>query len=172
VTDDGSQVQSGRCYRPSSSLCFRPFERGRRPIPSAALQPYQGVSINRILTIDVHVLSAIFALFVGAAGWHYMFYSKAAGRLEGIENASLNLARSRLRRVGGFFMLLLAGFFFAGFWAFDFERLEGRGDAFTLVWACVGVLMLVIVVLALIDLRLTYRLRRNRVLQQQKQIHS
>jgi hypothetical protein len=108
----------------------------------------------------MHALSAIFSLLIAAAGWHYMFYSTAAQKLGGIEEQKLNAARVRLRRIGGFCMLLLAGCFFAGFWAFDLERPDGRGDAFLIVWASVGILLLLVVTLGLIDLRLTVRLRR------------
>lgn len=109
----------------------------------------------------VHVLSAIFSLLVAAAGWHYLFYSQAATRLMGIEEDRLNRQRVRLRRVGGLCMLALGGCFFAGFWAFDLDDLRGRADAFALVWLAVGLLILTIVVLALIDLSLTARLRRH-----------
>ena len=59
--------------------------------------------------------AAILALLVvAAAGWFYMFYSRAAHSLTGIENDEINLKRIRLRRVGGLVMFVLAIFFFAG----------------------------------------------------------
>ena len=42
---------------------------------------------------------AIFSLFVAAAGWYYMFYSKAASRLSGIEDSRANGVRVWLRKM-------------------------------------------------------------------------
>src|SRR2546423_8697867 len=57
----------------------------------------------------------IFSLFVAACGWYYMFYSKAATRLCGIEDAHVNNLRVWLRRMNGLLMFLLARCFFSGF---------------------------------------------------------
>ena len=99
----------------------------------------------------------IFALLTAAAGWYYMFYSGAAGRLKPIESQRINRARVRLRRAGGVVMLLLGGLFFAGFQ----EKVAASGAAYIAIWLTVLFLLLVIVVLALIDLRLTWALRRE-----------
>lgn len=106
------------------------------------------------------VIPTIFSLLVAIAGWYYMFYSRAAARLSGIENDELNRQRIRLRRVGGFFMLLLAAFFFAGFHSFDLSR--PPTTAFFFVWLIVFLLLGTILLLGLIDLRLTLKLRRSR----------
>lgn len=103
-------------------------------------------------------LAGIFALLTGAAGWYYLFYSRAAHRLSGIEDERLNARRVRLRRVGGVAMLLLGAFFFAGSYGFDDPR--QTPGAFLGVWITVLALLIVIVVLAMIDVRLTHRLRR------------
>ena len=104
------------------------------------------------------LLPTLFALLVAAAGWFYMFYSRAAHSLSGVENDARNLRRIRLRRVGGFMMFLLAVTFFVGFqpyvWQSDVAALG--------VWTLVMVLLLAIVVLGLIDLRLTWQLRKPR----------
>ncbi|CAA9435225.1 MAG: hypothetical protein AVDCRST_MAG64-3759 [uncultured Phycisphaerae bacterium] len=102
-------------------------------------------------------LAGIFALLTGAAGWYYLFYSRAAHRLAGVEDDRLNGRRVRLRRVGGVAMLLLGAFFFAGSYAFDDPK--QTPGAFLGVWVTVFALLLVIVVLAMVDLRLTRRLR-------------
>jgi UDP-N-acetylmuramyl pentapeptide phosphotransferase/UDP-N-acetylglucosamine-1-phosphate transferase len=103
-------------------------------------------------------LPPIFALIVAAAGWFYMFYSRAAHELTGLEHDARNLRRIRLRRVGGFMMFLLAVTFFVGFqpyvWQSDVAALA--------VWMLVMFLLLAIVVLGLIDLRLTWQLRKPR----------
>ena len=104
-------------------------------------------------------LAGIFALLTGAAGWFYLFYSRAAHRLGGIEDERLNARRIALRRVGGVAMLLLGGFFFAGFYAF--EDPNRTPTAFLAVWLTVFALLVALVVLALIDLRLTRQLRRR-----------
>ena len=41
-------------------------------------------------------LGAIFSLLTAAAGWHYLFYSRAAHRLGVIEDAALNERRVML----------------------------------------------------------------------------
>jgi drug/metabolite transporter (DMT)-like permease len=108
-------------------------------------------------------LAGIFALLVAIAGWHYLFYSKAAQRLAhqsgGLEDDRTNRSRVHLRRANGVVMLLLAGFFFAGFYTVDPKTTP---SAFVYVWTTVFFLMFVIVALALLDVRLTARLRRDR----------
>lgn len=98
----------------------------------------------------------IFSLLTAAAGWYYLFYSRAAFRLQAIEEARLNARRVMLRRAGGTMMLLLGVFFFLGFQ-------EGLGArAFLWVWLTVLFLLGAIVVLALYDVRLTWKLRQDR----------
>lgn len=102
-------------------------------------------------------VAGIFALIAAAAGWFYLFYSGAAKRLAGIEDQRLNTRRVALRRLGGVAMFLLGAFFFAGFYAF--EDPKQKPAAFLAVWLIVFALLIVIVVLAMIDLRLTRQLR-------------
>ncbi|HEX8912382.1 MAG TPA: hypothetical protein VF796_08470 [Humisphaera sp.] len=103
-------------------------------------------------------LPAILALLTAAAGWYYLFYSKAAARLSEFESAGPNAKRARLRRVGGGVMILIGVGIYLGFAAAD-ERTSPRW--FVAVWLGVVGLMAVLVVLALLDLRLTHRLRRE-----------
>ena len=100
----------------------------------------------------------IFALLTAAAGWYYMFYSRAAHRLERVEAQHINLWRIRLRRFGGAAMMLLAILFFAGFQ----QWVESRAALFAGIWLGVLFLLLTIVVLALFDLRLTWKLNEAR----------
>src|SRR4051794_41753592 len=46
-------------------------------------------------------LPAILALLTGVAGWFYLFFSRAAHRLAGVEDDRLNRRRVRLRPIGG-----------------------------------------------------------------------
>ena len=102
------------------------------------------------------VVVDIFSLLTAVAGWYYLFYSRAAQRLEAIEEAKINVRRVMLRRVGGGIMLLLAVCFCAGFQ-------EGLSNAvFLRVWLAVLVLLGAIVALALYDVRLTWKLHRDR----------
>ena len=110
-----------------------------------------------VLLDAVAVVIDIFSLLTAAAGWYYLFYSGAARRLRPIESHRINLARVRLRRVGGVVMLLLGGLFFAGFQ----EKVAASSAAYIAIWLIVLFLLLLIVVLALIDLRLTWALRRD-----------
>lgn len=111
--------------------------------------------MQRILN-TVNIVPSVFCLLVGAAGWYYMFYSRAAVHLEGIELIHLNMRRRRLRRVGGGIMLLLAVGVFA-----LFNKFDPVSHPAVAAWILLGVLMLLagIVVLGLMDLRLTWRLR-------------
>ena len=104
-------------------------------------------------------LPAIFALLAGAAGWYYLFYSKAAHSLRSIEGERVNNQRMRLRRINGLMMLLLAVAFFAGFRTVDEKRSPA---AFLLVWLAALLLLAIVVVLAMVDLRLTMKLRNRR----------
>lgn len=105
------------------------------------------------------VLAGIFALVIAAAGWFYLFYSKAAQNLQGIEEEAINRRRVILRRMGGFSMILLAMAMYIGVAGFDWEQ---HKLGFVLVWIAVMILVFVITVLALIDLRLTKQLRERR----------
>jgi hypothetical protein len=105
------------------------------------------------------VFSTIFSLLVAAAGWYYMFYSRAAANLNGIEDEALNRRRHRLRRAGGFVMFLLAIALFAGFHSVDSAT---SAQGFVLVWLTVFLLLLTVLLLAMMDLRLTWMLRRRR----------
>ena len=104
----------------------------------------------------MHPLAAIFALLVAAAGWFYMFYSRAAHNLAGIENDAINRKRIKLRRLNGFVMFLLAILFFAGFWTVDPQQSAGW---YLAIWLSVLLLLGLIVILVMIDLRLTLKLR-------------
>src|SRR5688500_16069236 len=103
-------------------------------------------------------LPGILALMIAIAGWFYMFYSRAASKLGGVEDAELNSRRVRMRRIGGFVMLLLAVAFFMLFYTFDSED---QALQFVVTLLAVLVLLCMILVLGLIDLRLTLKLRRS-----------
>ena len=94
-------------------------------------------------------------LLVGVAGWYYLFYSRAAHRLATIEVNAANARRIRLRRMNGAVMLVLAALIYIGARGIDPEQ---RPRAFLAVWIGVFFLLLAVVVLALVDLRLTMKL--------------
>lgn len=104
------------------------------------------------------LLAAVFCLLVAAAGWHYMFYSRAAGRLASVEEENANWLRGVLRRIGGAAMLLLAVCFFALCAAV--ESSAGRAVVLVLGFT-VLMLLTVILFLGLLDVRLTWKLRRR-----------
>ena len=103
-------------------------------------------------------LLAIFALLGGAIGWYYLFYSRAAENLGGIEDIRANRLRGLLRRANAVIMLLMAVGIAAGTYRFD---RDGAENEFVLTWAAVMMLLLLFVGLALIDVRLTWKLRRR-----------
>ena len=102
-------------------------------------------------------LTGILALLTGAAGWYYLFYSRAAHRLSGVEDERTNVTRVRLRRVAGAAMVLLGAALFAGFYTLDDS--DQSPAAFAILWLAVFALLILIVILAMIDVRLTHRLR-------------
>jgi hypothetical protein len=105
----------------------------------------------------LQILAGVFSLLVGAAGWFYLFYSRAAEKLAGVEAARTNALRVNLRRVGGCAMIGLAVTFYIGCVAL----LRRNLTLFGAMMFAVLVLMAVILVLGLVDLRLTNRLRRR-----------
>jgi len=115
------------------------------------------VSISR-------AVPGVVALFIGLAGWYYLFYSRAAANLSGVEEKRLNALRINLRRVAALVMLVLAVLIAVGWYGYDPENPTA---GFLVLWLCVIGLVLAIVILALIDLRLTVKLR-ERLRQQRK----
>ena len=111
-------------------------------------------------------LSTVLALLIGIAGWYYLFYSRAAEKLAGVESHRLNRLRVWLRRAGGLVLLLLAPVFFAGFHTVD---PRDNPEGFVGVWACVMGLLGVNVLLALVDVGLTWKLRRQRLAAQRSE---
>lgn len=103
-------------------------------------------------------IGPILAFLTAAAGWYYLFYSRAAENLAGLEAERLNRKRARLRRIGGAVMLLLGVGLYLGFRAADSDN---RPVAFVVIWLIDLALMAVLVVLALFDVRLTARLRKT-----------
>ena len=104
----------------------------------------------------MYYLPEIFSLLVLFAGWYYLFYSSAAHRLSAIEESNVNRYRVRLRRLNGLVMMLLAVIFYAAV-----RTIAPRTRM--LAWALVSILLLLaaMLLLALIDLQLTRRLRRK-----------
>ncbi len=114
-------------------------------------------------------LPATFALLVAAAGWFYLFFSKSATRLLGVEGGRANRLRVRLRRLGGLAMLLLAAAFYATIAAGTRERPSPWG---VLIGGSAVILLLaIILILALADLRLTRKFRddRRRAMQEESE---
>jgi hypothetical protein len=108
--------------------------------------------------------AAILSLLTGISGWYYLFHSRAAQRLSGVEDERINLRRIRLRRFGGATMLLLAVGLYLGFYAASDQV---RPTLFVGVWCAVMILMVLLVVLAMLDVRLTFKLRNQRLRRRQ-----
>ncbi len=132
--------------RPSGELafaavtrCFSQNDQPRNPLPS--------------------LLPSLLALLIGIAGWYYIFYSRAAHHLGPVEGDAANRHRILLRRTNGVALVLLAALLYIGADGIDAQR---HPRLFVLAWFGVFVLLLAIVVLALIDIRLTISLRGKR----------
>jgi hypothetical protein len=108
------------------------------------------------------ILATTLALLIATAGWHYLFYSRAAERLSGVEEERLNRLRVVLRRAGGVVLLVLGPTFFAGFRTLLPET-DFNPSAFVTLWLSVLGLMAVMVVLAMVDVRLTWKLRQQQL---------
>ena len=104
-------------------------------------------------------LPSVLSLLVLAAGWYYLFYSPAAHRLSGIEQPQRNALRIRLRRANGVVMMLLAVAFYAA--SVTINEYTPKSTAI-LVLMSIPLLLVAMIVLALIDVRLTRQLRRDR----------
>lgn len=109
----------------------------------------------------MYYLPGIFALMVLAAGWHYVFFSAAASRLSLIENPRLNARRVLMRRANGCVMLLLA----VDFYVLCYAKVSVVTRAY-LAFALL-ILMILLLLFALADLRLTRRLREDMKKRQQ-----
>jgi sterol desaturase/sphingolipid hydroxylase (fatty acid hydroxylase superfamily) len=103
-------------------------------------------------------LVGIFSLVCGIAGWFYLFYSSAAGKLAGVEAWHRNRLRVGLRRVCGAALFLLGGACFAGYNAVDDRR---SPEVYLAVWLGVMFLLLVIIVLVGADIWFTWKLRHS-----------
>jgi hypothetical protein len=107
----------------------------------------------------VTALVNILSLMVAASGWYYIFYSRAAHRLEKLENRRNNLNRIRCRRAAGLLLSLMGILIFVG----SQRRFEPGAHPRTYIgiWIAVMFLLLIVVILAMIDLRLTLRIREE-----------
>src|SRR5688500_9879556 len=106
----------------------------------------------------MRALPAIFALLVAAVGWYYLWYSQAIQRLARIEEQRTTRRLGILRRINAIIMLLIALGIACG--TYRFER-EGAETACLITWALVMLLLFAFVLLALIDLPLTIKLRQQ-----------
>jgi hypothetical protein len=100
----------------------------------------------------------IFCIVVMAAGWYYLFYSRAAEKLGRFESQPTNLQRIRLRRIGGFVIMLLGASLYVGMFGVSWDP---PTRSFAAVWLFVFVLLAAAVILALADVYLTRKLRRQ-----------
>lgn len=103
--------------------------------------------------------SGFLALLSGIAGWHYLFYSRAAQRLSVLEAQPANARRVRLRQANGVAMILLAALLFIGTRGVNPQQ---SPRTFIAVWLGAMGLLLAIVCLGLMDVLLTVRMRNRR----------
>ena len=112
-----------------------------------------------LLASDHHLLITALCLMIGAAGWYYLFYSRAAQKLSGIEAADANRWRVLLRRLNGLLMLALAALLYIA----GATQIPEKGPAvFVGLLLAVVVLLGLCVLLAWVDVRMTMNLRNRR----------
>ena len=104
------------------------------------------------------VFADIFALTCGIAGWFYLFYSRAAVKLAGVEPPAHLARRIRLRRICGAALILLGVTLYAGSNAINDQR---NPAIYFTVWMSAIFLLLIVVALAAADIHLTRMLRRK-----------
>ena len=100
----------------------------------------------------------ILALLIAAVGWYYLFYSRASQRLETLEEEQANRKRGVLRRINAIVMLLMAVGIAAGTYRFHPDTSR---DEWLTTWSAVMLLLPISIVLAMIDVRLTMKLREQ-----------
>ena len=96
-------------------------------------------------------------VLIAAAGLYYLFISRAAHRLATVENRDVNERRIRLRRINAVMMILLAALLFLA------TRVLGTHPR-SLALVMLGILLLLVVIvwLAMVDLRMLMQLRDRR----------
>jgi hypothetical protein len=113
----------------------------------------------------MQLLAGSLSLLIAVAGWFYLFYSRAAHRLTGLEQPTINSRRIALRRLAGAALFLLAVLFYWGFITLDRPQAP---IIFISIWASVMALLLLILGLGFIDLRYTLKFYRERNGEKQK----
>lgn len=101
------------------------------------------------------MIPGIFAVLLATIGGYYVFVSPAASRLAEFEDARTNRLRVRLRQAGGITMILIS----ASIFAIDFGYNSKSRWTMLIALAAVFILLMTLMILALIDIRLTQKLR-------------
>ena len=109
-------------------------------------------------TASIFVADAA-CLLIAASGWYYLFYSRAAQKLSGVEAETSNRRRVLLRRCNGVVMMLLATLLY---FANHIVELKDRPIAATAVLVGIVFMLGISVLLGWVDLRLTMDLRNRR----------
>lgn len=107
----------------------------------------------------MQAMIGIFALLIAAVGWYYLFYSRATENLGTLEAERENRKRGILRRMNAILMLAMAVAMAAG--TYRFHPDGPTRDAWVIAWSAVMLMLPLSVMLALIDVRLTVKLRRH-----------
>jgi hypothetical protein len=103
------------------------------------------------------IFTDFLAILCAAAGWHYLFHSKAAVRLASLESAPINARRIALRRLCGAVLILLGAAIFIA----TVAQNRAGPATFLACWLAVIVLLILLVALAWADLRGTAKLRQK-----------
>jgi len=112
-----------------------------------------------VLASDHHLAITALCLMIAAAGWYYLFYSRAAHRLSAIEAAGANRWRVLLRRINGLLMLALAAVVYIAAASQIPEKSPAIAGGLLLgIVALLGLCVL----LAWVDVRMTMNLRNRR----------
>ena len=71
----------------------------------------------------MHLVPGALSIAILLIGWYYVFYSKAAERLNGVEPTPVNRKRQIHRRLGGLLLLPMSALFLAGsYWIDPHDR--------------------------------------------------
>jgi hypothetical protein len=104
------------------------------------------------------IIPTIFSLLCAGAGWYYLMHAGSAAKLGSYERPADNLLRIRLRRWGGILLVMIAIAFYIGFRVAD---ADGNGVVVALSMLTVIVLLPIVLLLALVDMKLTRKMRES-----------
>jgi UDP-N-acetylmuramyl pentapeptide phosphotransferase/UDP-N-acetylglucosamine-1-phosphate transferase len=105
-------------------------------------------------------ITAIFVTLILAAGWFYLTQSRTVELLKPMESPRRNKTRRKARRLGAGSMIVLGVSWFWAMWEMKGEPISQ--PKFALALLLVGLSLITIVLTTMVDVYLTFRLRKGK----------